>query len=131
MHRERPSFAKASEGILLRGQAGCNPAKRLGAKQDGGEGRTRTFEAMRRLIYSQLPLPLGTLPRPTASPNRPPEWRRTGPWMALRPKARLEPASTGAFMSEAGWQSQPMEPAKNASDEPKLPYSSPRDTSSP
>jgi hypothetical protein len=29
---------------------------------DGGEGRTRTFEAMRRLIYSQLPLPLGTLP---------------------------------------------------------------------
>jgi hypothetical protein len=37
----------------------------------GGEGRTRTFEAMRRLIYSQLPLPLGTLPRSTASqPNR-------------------------------------------------------------
>src|SRR6266487_6452214 len=33
----------------------------------GGEGRTRTFEAMRRLIYSQLPLPLGTLPRPPAS----------------------------------------------------------------
>src|SRR5205823_6914285 len=63
MHRERPSFAKASEGILLRGQAGCNPAKRLGAKQDGGGGRTRTFEAMRRLIYSQLPLPLGTLPQ--------------------------------------------------------------------
>ena len=45
----------------------CNPAKRLGAKQDGGEGRTRTFEAIRRLIYSQLPLPLGTLPRPPAS----------------------------------------------------------------
>jgi hypothetical protein len=33
----------------------------------GGEGRTRTFEAMRRLTYSQLPLPLGTPPRPTAS----------------------------------------------------------------
>jgi|SRR5580658_4297139 hypothetical protein len=29
----------------------------------GGGGRTRTYEAMRRLIYSQLPLPLGTLPR--------------------------------------------------------------------
>jgi hypothetical protein len=28
----------------------------------GGGGRTRTYEAMRRLIYSQLPLPLGTLP---------------------------------------------------------------------
>ena len=33
----------------------------------GGGRRTRTFEAMRRLIYSQLPLPLGTLPRLTAS----------------------------------------------------------------
>src|SRR3569623_604249 len=30
---------------------------------DGGGRRTRTFEAIRRLIYSQLPLPLGTLPR--------------------------------------------------------------------
>lgn len=47
--------------------------------QGGGEGRTRTFEAMRRLIYSQLPLPLGTLPRPTASEDCPPEWRRTEP----------------------------------------------------
>ena len=28
----------------------------------GGGGRTRTFEAMRRLIYSQLLLPLRTLP---------------------------------------------------------------------
>ncbi len=34
---------------------------------DGGGGRTRTFEAIRRLIYSQLPLPLGTLPRSTLS----------------------------------------------------------------
>src|SRR5205807_2780577 len=63
--------------------------------------------------------------------NRPPEWRRAGPWMTLRPKARLEPASTGAFMGEAGWQSQPTEPVKNALDEAKLPYSVPRDTSSP
>ncbi len=29
----------------------------------GGGRRTRTFEVIRRLIYSQLPLPLGTLPR--------------------------------------------------------------------
>ncbi len=35
----------------------------------GGGGRTRTFEAMRRLIYSQLPLPLGTLPRIDAHRN--------------------------------------------------------------
>src|SRR5260370_42520751 len=33
----------------------------------GGGRRTRTFEVIRRLIYSQLPLPLGTLPRSTAS----------------------------------------------------------------
>jgi hypothetical protein len=38
-------------------------AAQLDLTADGGEGRTRTFEAMRRLIYSQLPLPLGTLPR--------------------------------------------------------------------
>src|SRR5437899_6096 len=69
---------------------------------------------------------------PSASDrNRPPEWRRAGPWMTLRPKARLEPASTGAFMGEAGWQSQPTEPAKIAPDGPKLPYSGPRDKSSP
>src|SRR5262245_914501 len=33
---------------------------------------------MRRLIYSQLPLPLGTLPRPTAPDTGRPRWRRTG-----------------------------------------------------
>jgi hypothetical protein len=35
----------------------------------GGGGRTRTCEAMRRLIYSQLPLPLGTLPRSMTVPS--------------------------------------------------------------
>src|SRR5258705_6429992 len=49
----------------------ANPAKRLGAKQDGGGRRTRTFEAIRRLIYSQLPLPLGTLPRPNSIETHP------------------------------------------------------------
>jgi hypothetical protein len=53
-----------------------NPAKRpvrrsglqlASRTRSGGGGRTRTCEAMRRLIYSQLPLPLGTLPRSTAS----------------------------------------------------------------
>ena len=39
--------------------------------QNGGGGRTRTCEAMRRLIYSQLPLPLGTLPPLDGSPIRP------------------------------------------------------------
>ena len=47
-------------------------AAQLDLTADGGEGRTRTFEAMRRLIYSQLPLPLGTLPRftPHRKPSR-------------------------------------------------------------
>ena len=40
--------------------------------QDGGGGRTRTYEAMRRLIYSQLPLPLGTLPRSMAAQSEKP-----------------------------------------------------------
>ena len=96
----QPSFAKASEGILLRGLAGRSPAKRLGAKQDGGGGRTRTCEVIRRLIYSQLPLPLGTLPRPTASAIRPPKVAadRTID-MALGPHLR-NGARSGAFMGK-------------------------------
>src|SRR5467141_2486300 len=64
---QRPYFAEASDGILLRDLRGCQSCEALGAKQDGGGRRTRTFEVIRRLIYSQLPLPLGTLPRSTAS----------------------------------------------------------------
>src|SRR5271155_796446 len=41
--------------------------------QDGGGRRTRTFEVIRRLIYSQLPLPLGTLPRSNPIANPPAE----------------------------------------------------------
>jgi hypothetical protein len=51
--------------------------------------------------------------------------------MTLRPKARIEPAAAGAFMGEGGWQSQPSQTTKNASATAKLPYSGPRDTSSP
>src|SRR5579871_1860831 len=40
----------------------CRAIACVSRAKAGGEGRTRTFEAMRRLIYSQLPLPLGTLP---------------------------------------------------------------------
>src|SRR5256885_13885946 len=66
----------------------------------GGEGRTRTFEAMRRLIYSQLPLPLGTLPRPTASGNRPPEWRRTEPRIGAESAWPEDGTRSGAFMGK-------------------------------
>src|SRR5882672_11576294 len=53
----RPAFAR---------RASAWQPSRLRAKAGGGR-RTRTFEVVRRLIYSQLPLPLGTLPRSTAS----------------------------------------------------------------
>src|SRR5262245_44277436 len=68
----------------------------------GGGGRTRTCEVVRRLIYSQLPLPLGTLPRPNsvsnssarggggqnhrygAEPARPGDGARSGAFMGKR-----------------------------------------------
>jgi hypothetical protein len=49
--------------FAMRGLAEPQLAKRAKA---GGGRRTRTFEVIRRLIYSQLPLPLGTLPRPNS-----------------------------------------------------------------
>src|SRR6202007_263163 len=49
--------------------------------QNGGGRRTRTFEVIRRLIYSQLPLPLGTLPRSNPIKPDPPQRRRNGLWM--------------------------------------------------
>src|SRR5882757_8397903 len=53
----RPAFAR---------RASAWQPSRWRAKAGGGR-RTRTFEVVRRLIYSQLPLSLGTLPRSTAS----------------------------------------------------------------
>ena len=44
----------------------------------GGGRRTRTFEVIRRLIYSQLPLPLGTLPRLNLIGTHPPKRRQEG-----------------------------------------------------
>src|SRR5712671_4499660 len=77
----------------------------LRAKAGGGR-RTRTFEVIRRLIYSQLPLPLGTLPRSTASEPA----RRNG---GDRPRMTLKPGTDGGlpvgrFMGETHPQSQPM-----------------------
>ena len=56
-----------------------------GPSSDGGGRRTRTFEAIRRLIYSQLPLPLGTLPRLNLIANPPAEMATDRPWMTLKP----------------------------------------------
>jgi hypothetical protein len=53
--------------IRLRTIAVARQSCSLPRAKDGGGRRTRTFEVIRRLIYSQLPLPLGTLPRSTAS----------------------------------------------------------------
>jgi hypothetical protein len=74
---------------------------------NGGGGRTRTYEAMRRLIYSQLPLPLGTLPRSTALRSA----SLTGDRSAMERKtaAVRQRTAVGAFMGEAPCQSQPSE----------------------
>src|SRR3954463_11215196 len=60
----------------------------------GGEGRTRTFEAMRRLIYSQLPLPLGTLPLNSIE-NPPAELAEARSRMTLKPETPM----TGAQLA--------------------------------
>src|SRR3984893_11921967 len=52
-------------------------AEPVRAKRGGGR-RTRTFEVIRRLIYSQLPLPFGTLPRLNPIAACPLKWRREG-----------------------------------------------------
>ena len=94
-----------------------------------GGGRTRTFEAMRRLIYSQLPLPLGTLPRSSAPSAIPPNGGGdlgTDGAENLRP---FEGSQSGAFMGEARGQSQPMPAANLASNRqprgPNCHYSEP------
>src|SRR6267378_2267484 len=60
--RPRPAYARWASA--------WQPSLASRAKAGGGR-RTRTFEVIRRLIYSQLPLPLGTLPRPTTSQAQP------------------------------------------------------------
>src|SRR6266480_2132101 len=55
-----------------RREAGWPAQPKLAKRAKAGGGRrTRTFEVIRRLIYSQLPLPLGTLPRPNSIGTRP------------------------------------------------------------
>ena len=69
--------------------ASLQPSIARRAKRGGG-GRTRTCEAMRRLIYSQLPLPLGTLPRFNGARSASPCGGRNGPW---RREGRGSPVS--------------------------------------
>src|SRR5216683_1562225 len=116
----QPSFAEASEGILLRDLRGCQSCEARGAKQDGGGRRTRTFEVIRRLIYSQLPLPLGTLPRSTASQPI----RRNGGDKAMddvKTKGPDHGLPAGAFMGESPRQSQPTPAANTLREGLKLP----------
>ena len=106
-----------------------NAARRLNAQQDGGEGRTRTFEAIRRLIYSQLPLPLGTLPRLNSIANPPAEMAADKAMDDVKTADPMTGCPVGAFMGEAPRQSQPSRTAKTASERLKLPLSGTRDTS--
>jgi hypothetical protein len=99
---QRPAFALRGFG------AAALLASRAKA---GGGRRTRTFEVIRRLIYSQLPLPLGTLPRSTASQPT----RRNGGKKAMDDVKTWDPITgspVGAFMAESPLQSQPR-PAAN------------------
>src|SRR6266404_5154129 len=86
----------------------------------GGGRRTRTFEVIRRLIYSQLPLPLGTLPRSTASQPI----RRNGGDKAMDDVKTKDPITGSrlrAFMGESPRQSQPMPAANTLPQGLKLP----------
>ena len=65
-----PSRSSRQQPACARWASARQPSLASRAKAGGGR-RTRTFEVVRRLIYSQLPLPLGTLPRPTASQAQP------------------------------------------------------------
>src|SRR4051812_19415464 len=94
----------------------------------GGGRRTRTFEVIRRLIYSQLPLPLGTLPRSTASQPI----RRNGG------NSARDDVKTGCRWRAAGWRVyEGIAPAKSTKAgmnirrfrSPKLPFCGTRETS--
>ena len=79
-----PSFAEASEGILLRAITMPNPAKRISAKQDAGarkpERSTETFrERFRRVVQIGVGDRLENAPRVSAIHDHPKERDRTYP----------------------------------------------------
>ncbi len=129
-HRRHRRHHSARDGDGLFWAAG-HRVTRVSVKQDGGGGRTRTCEAMRRLIYSQLPLPLGTLPRSTAfnplgnRPKRPPTDQ---PWRGKTTKTREKGFAAGrVYRRNACTKSTNGIPQMAA----KLPLSGTRDTSLP
>jgi hypothetical protein len=67
---------------------------------------------MRRLIYSQLPLPLGTLPRFDGITRPPQTWGTQCRGDVKTAKSLLEGVAAGAFMREAVGQSQPTQSPK-------------------
>src|SRR6266702_4167625 len=100
----------------------------------GGGGGSRTCEAMRRLISSQLPLPLGTLPRSTAAQSGrtlPADRRR--PW---RRENRDSPdvgrgGGRARLWGKRWGKVNQGEQLKSPPWAPKLPYSGTHDTSKP
>jgi hypothetical protein len=122
-----PSRSSRLEPAYALWASARQPSLASRAKAGGGR-RTRTFEVIRRLIYSQLPLPLGTLPRPNSIGTHPlngggramddvntaSRWRAPG-------RARLWAKQHGK-VNQRG-------PSKHAHKGPKLPESGTRDTS--
>jgi hypothetical protein len=96
--------------------------------QYGGGGRTRTCEVIRRLIYSQLPLPLGTLPRSTAldRPDRPVTDR---PWSGRPLVGPGYGARSAALWAKQAAKVNQQKPLILNLVEPKMPLSETRDTS--
>src|SRR4051812_29241383 len=80
----------------------------------GGGRRTRTFEVIRRLIYSQLPLPLGTLPRSMAFDPAACAGNESRHGDVKTANARRRGWRPAAFMAEGAWQSQPRDLAISA-----------------
>jgi hypothetical protein len=105
---EQPSFAEVSEGILHRARESANPAKRVSAKQDGGDGGIRTLDralqpynglANRRLqplghISGQADMPDAGASRKRQISGRPIPGRSKPPGCYRSPPAPLEPWQT-------------------------------------
>jgi hypothetical protein len=123
-----PSRSSRRQPAYARWASAWQPSLAARAKAGGGR-RTRTFEVVRRLIYSQLPLPLGTLPRPTTSQAKP----LGGGGQAMddvNTVSRWRAPGRPRLWAKGGGKVNQGKPLKTALETPKLPYSPPRDTSS-
>jgi hypothetical protein len=129
LERGLPSRSSRRQAARARWASARQPSLASRAKAGGGR-RTRTFEVIRRLIYSQLPLPLGTLPRPTTSQAQP---LRGGDQAMddVNTVSRWRAPGRARLWAKGGGKVNQGKPLKAALGALKLPYSGTRDTSTP